>query len=203
MELERSFGDTIIKDSFQNTINQEGVYEKVEDVRGLQFETCHDKNDQEGVEETNSKHQENLFAYSASEGLSQKTKPDSVHKVGFSDDATQVGFSGDATQVGFSDDATQVGFSDEATQVGFSGEEETHCNLDDDEDSVVVQNSILEVGTNAFNGGDVEEREDNNMGVEVLEAQVSWLVVGRFGLMVGGFVGGIVWCFGVVLLCSL
>ncbi|KAI3778300.1 hypothetical protein L2E82_07497 [Cichorium intybus] len=87
MELERPSGDTIIKDSFQNPISPEGFYEKVEDDRGIRFETFHDKTDKNGIEETNSKHAENLKAYSPIEELIQKGKSDSVQMVNAVDDA--------------------------------------------------------------------------------------------------------------------
>ncbi|KAI3765245.1 hypothetical protein L2E82_15275 [Cichorium intybus] len=88
MELERSSGDTIIKDSFQNPTSHEDFYEKVDDDRGMQFETFHDKNDKDGIEEINPKHAENLKACSTIQELIQEG--DSVHIVNAVNDAGDI-----------------------------------------------------------------------------------------------------------------
>ncbi|KAI3763661.1 hypothetical protein L2E82_13655 [Cichorium intybus] len=88
MELERSSGDTIIKDSFQKPTSHEDFYEKVDDDRGMQFETFHDKNDKDGIEEINPKHAENLKACSTIQELIQEG--DSVHIVNAVNDAGDI-----------------------------------------------------------------------------------------------------------------
>ncbi|KAI3751438.1 hypothetical protein L2E82_22524 [Cichorium intybus] len=88
MELERSSGDTIIKDSFQNPTSHEDFYEKVDDDRGMQFETFHYKNDKDGIEEINPKHAENLKACSTIQELIQEGN--SVHIVNAVNDAGDI-----------------------------------------------------------------------------------------------------------------